>query len=291
MNNHFNEHTLPSHLKVPKLFKISMGLLHFVSKSITLPLIVKLFSTPRNFKIPKRELGMFNSAQKKKIYCTTIQKDIEVLSYGFSDKKVLLAHGWSGRATQLFMIANHLLEQGYMVVSFDGPAHGNSTGKTTNLIEFIECVKTITEEFGPFTAGVGHSFGGLVLMNLQAKEKAFNCLVTIGTPDKVEDIFANFTKNLGLPLTFSKKLIAYFENKYAIKVARKATSFVAANVNIKTLVVHDALDGDVLVGSALHIRKYLKKGRLYITHGLGHTKILRNKKVTEKIVTFIKRNS
>lgn len=66
MNNYFNEITLPSHLKVPKLFKISMGLLHFVSKSITLPLIVKLFSTPRNFKIPKRELGMFNSAQKRR---------------------------------------------------------------------------------------------------------------------------------------------------------------------------------------------------------------------------------
>ncbi|WP_296637367.1 hypothetical protein [Polaribacter sp.] len=32
-------------------------------------------------------------------------------------------------STQLFMIANYLLEQGYMVISFDGPAHGASSEK------------------------------------------------------------------------------------------------------------------------------------------------------------------
>lgn len=291
MSNYFNNHKFSSNIKIPKLFKIGIGIVNVISKRLTLKIVVQIFSTPQKFKIPTRELGMLESAQKKMIYCSAIDKNIEVLSYGFSDKKVLLAHGWSGRSTQLFMIANYLLEQGYMVISFDGPAHGASSGKTTNLIELIASVESITEEFEPFISGVGHSFGGLILMNLQAEQETFKCLVTIGAPDKVKYIFANFIKNIGLPSKVYKNLIIYFENKYNISVAKKSASYVAKNIKTPTLVIHDAQDSEVSVSDALNIRKHLKKGALLITNGFGHTKILRNKEITKNIITFITQNT
>jgi alpha-beta hydrolase superfamily lysophospholipase len=51
-------------------------------------------------------------------------------------KKILLVHGWSGRGTQLFKIADELLKQGYSTISFDAPAHGKSPGKTI-MVDFI----------------------------------------------------------------------------------------------------------------------------------------------------------
>ena len=54
---------------------------------------------------------MDESSQKSRLFIPEIKKEIQVLSYGYSDKKVLLAHGWSGRSTQLFMIANRLLKK------------------------------------------------------------------------------------------------------------------------------------------------------------------------------------
>ena len=86
---------------------------------------------------------MLKSAQKKRLQIPEIKKEIEILSYGYSKKKVLLVHGWSGTSTQLVAFADKLLENGYMVISFDGPAHGKSTGKTTMMPEFLKTIQKI----------------------------------------------------------------------------------------------------------------------------------------------------
>lgn len=291
MNSFFNQPKFASNLAIPKAFKFAIKALSLISAKLTLKITSSVFAKPLVFATPKRELGMLQSSQVKKIQIQGTSKQIQVLSYGFSDKKVLLAHGWSGRSTQLYMIANYLLEQGYMVISFDAPAHGSSSGKSTNLIEFIEAVKTIHHEYGLFDAAVGHSFGGMVLMNVQAECSAFKCLVTVGAADKVSKIFFNFASNIGLDKSFGKKFIARFEKKLNIQLDDKATSVVAKHITIPALIVHDVLDGDVSVSCAISIRQSLQKGALLITQGLGHTKILRNKEIALRIVNFIKQHT
>jgi alpha-beta hydrolase superfamily lysophospholipase len=84
-------------------------------------------------------------------------------------KKVLLVHGWSGRGTQLFKIADELLKQGYSTISFDAPAHGKSPGKTTIMVDFITTILEIEKQFGPFDAAIGHSLGGMSVLNNKKK--------------------------------------------------------------------------------------------------------------------------
>lgn len=283
--------TLPPSLSIPKAVKYFAQILQLFSHRVTILFATKLFTTPFTFKTPKREKVMEESSQKKKHLVKAIQKEVHVLSYGYSKKKVLLAHGWAGRSTQLFMIAHKLLENGYMVISFDGPSHGKSQGKSTNMIEFIETISSINKEFGPFEAAVGHSFGAMGLLNVSSKEEIFKTLVTIGSGDKVSDILTNFTNSLGLKNSISTKMQAYFHKKWKVKVNDFAASNVAKKVRIPTLVVHDILDGDVAVSCAINIRQNLKEGSLHITSGLGHTKNLSNKKVTNRIVDFIKQNT
>ena len=129
--------TLAPSLQIPKPVLVVAKLVQFVSHKLAVLFSARLFTTPIRFKTPKRELAMEESSQKSRLFIPEITKEIQVLSYGYSDKKVLLAHGWSGRSTQLFMIANRLLEKGYMVISFDGPAHGKSSGTRTNMVEYI----------------------------------------------------------------------------------------------------------------------------------------------------------
>lgn len=279
--------TLAPGLSIPKTVKILAKILHFISSRIAVFFAAKLFTTPITFKTPKREKIMEQSAQVKRLKVDAIGKEIHILSYGFSDKKVLLAHGWSGRCTQLYMLAHQLLEKGFMVISFDGPAHGKSSGKSSNLKEYVTTVDAIHKEFGPFEAAVGHSFGAMGIVNCEAKNNIFKCIVTIGSGDKVSEILANFAHNLGLKTKFGKKLIQYFENKWQLKIDDFATSKAAKNVKIPVLVVHDVVDGDVFVSSAINIRQNLQQGSLLITNGLGHTKILRDPRVTNKITNFI----
>ena len=53
---------------------------------------------------------MLAHAKQSLVKIPSINRNIVVYEYGQSDKKVLLIHGWSGRGTQLFKIADELIK-------------------------------------------------------------------------------------------------------------------------------------------------------------------------------------
>lgn len=283
--------TLKPSLSIPKSVQLTSRTLEMISSSLAARLGSILFTTPINFPTPEREKYMLKSAQKKRLIVPSIKKEIEILSYGYSKKKVLLVHGWAGRSTQLFAFADKLLEKGYMVISFDGPSHGKSTGKRTMMPEFLESIKEIDIEYGPFEAAIGHSFGGMCLYNAVSRFFNVKTFITIGSGDKVSDIITNFASNLSLKNKSGKKIQNRLEKKWKLKVDDYASHKVAQNINIPVLIIHDTNDGDVSVSCAMDIRQNLKNGTLLITHGLGHTKILRNKGIVDKSVEFIIQNT
>ncbi|CAI8168087.1 MAG: Uncharacterised protein [Polaribacter sp. SA4-10] len=278
-------------IQIPKLVLVFARLLQFISHKLVVIFASKLFVTPINFKTPKREIAMDESSQKRFLFIPEINKNIHILSYGFSDKKVLLAHGWSGRRTQLFMIANKLLEKGFMVVSFDAPAHGKSSGRTTNMIEYIKTITAINKEFGPFESAIGHSFGGMAIVNTNANKEMFKTIVTIGAGDKIEDIISNFIRDLGLKRIISKKLIQYLQKKWQINISNFALHKIVKKNKTPTLVVHDEKDNDVDVSCAYNIKENLINGSILISNGLGHTRILRDQNIINKTINFIESNS
>ena len=282
-----NKKSLTPSLIIPKTVSYFAKTLELISSKLASFFGIRLFITPVNFPIPKREQYMLKSAQKKRLQIPEIKKEIEILSYGYSKKKVLLVHGWSGRSTQLFAFADKLLENGYMVISFDGPAHGKSTGKTTMMPEFLKTIEKINTTFGPFEAAIGHSFGATSLYNAAATFLDIKTFIAIGSGDRISDIISNFAKNLYLNEKSAKKIQLGLEKKWMIHVDDFSSSTVAKKIKIPVLVVHDIIDGDVPVSCAYRIRQNLEKGSLLITNGLGHTKILRNNEVVHKSIKFI----
>jgi len=282
-----NKKLLIPSLIIPKPVSYFAKILELISSRLASFFGIRLFITPVNFPIPKREQYMLKSAQKKRLHIPEIKKEIEILSYGYSKKKVLLVHGWSGRSTQLFAFADKLLENGYMVISFDGPAHGKSTGKTTMMPEFLKTIQKINTTFGPFEAAIGHSFGATSLYNAAATFLDIKTFIAIGSGDRISDIISNFVKNLYLNEKSAKKIQLGLEKKWMIHVDDFSSSTVAKKIKIPVLVVHDIIDGDVPVSCAYRIRQNLEKGSLLITNGLGHTKILRNNEIVHKSIKFI----
>lgn len=282
-----NKKSLIPSLIIPKTVSYFAKTLELISIRLASFFGIRLFITPVNFPIPKREQYMLKSAQKKRLHIPEIKKEIEILSYGYSKKKVLLVHGWSGRSTQLFAFADKLLENGFMVISFDGPAHGKSTGRTTMMPEFLKTIEKINTTFGPFEAAIGHSFGATSLYNAAATFLGIKTFIAIGSGDRISDIISNFAKNLYLNEKSAKKIQSGLEKKWVIHLDDFSSSTVAKKIKIPVLVVHDKTDGDVPVSCAYKIRQNLVKGSLFITNGLGHTKILRNNEVINKSIKFI----
>lgn len=274
-------------LKIPKIILLTSKLISFISPKLITLFAAKLFTTPIKHKIPKRELEMDYKSIQKLIRVPAIDKEVVLYQYGKSEKKILLVHGWSGRGTQLFKIADELLKAGYSTISFDAPAHGKSPGKDTIMVDFIATILEMEKQFGPFEAAIGHSLGGMSVLNAIKKGLKVNHAVVIGSGDIVEDIMDDFVAKLELKPAVSTLLRLYFEKKYGEKMNSYSAFLAAKETAIPILVIHDNHDPEVPVKAGIHIHKYLKNGELLLTDGLGHRKILGNPKVIEKTVQFI----
>ncbi|MCD0476013.1 alpha/beta hydrolase [Flavobacterium sp. EDS] len=274
-------------LKIPRFIITTGKFLSFISPKLATSYATKLFITPIKHKVPKRELEMDRKSIQNTIKVPAINSEIVVYKYGKSDKRVLLVHGWSGRGTQLFKIADELLKHGYQTISFDAPAHGKSPGKTTHMVDFIASILEIEKQYGPFEAAVGHSLGGMSVLNAIKQGLNVNRAVIIGSGDIVQDIIDDFVAKLELKPDISTRLRNYFENKYNIKMNDFSAYVAAASVNIPVLVIHDKDDPEVAVKAGIHINEHLKNSTLLLTEGLGHRKILGNSNVINKTVQFI----
>ena len=277
-------------LKIPQFIIVSSKVCAFISTKLVTSYAAKLFTTPIKHKIPKREFDMDQKSIQKTIYVPLIDKNIVTYEYGKSERKILLVHGWSGRGTQLFKIADELIKNGYSTVSFDAPAHGKSSGKSTIMSEFIDSILEIEKQFGPFDLAIGHSLGGMSVLNAIKDGFQVNKAIVIGSGDIVQDILDDFITKLGLKQEISERLRERFEEKYQIKMNDFSAYIAAQEVKIPVLVIHDNNDPEVPVKASIHIHKNLKNGTLYLTEGLGHRKILGNQNVIKKILDFIKSN-
>ena len=287
MTKNASNHIKP--LKIPKFIILSSKVITFLSPRLGVIFASKLFTTPIKHKVPKRELEMDKKSEQQMIDVSSINRKINVYEYGKSSKKVLLVHGWSGRGTQLCKIADEMISLGFQTVSFDAPAHGKSPGSSTIMVDFIASIIEIDKQFGPFEIAIGHSLGGMSVMNAIKEGFIVDKAIIIGSGDIVEDITDDFISKLGLKHKMSKLLCEYFEKKYGRKMEDYDAYKAAEKSLVPTLVIHDKNDPEVPVKASIHIHKHLKNGELMLTERLGHRKILADQQVIEKIINFIKK--
>jgi pimeloyl-ACP methyl ester carboxylesterase len=276
--------------KIPASIISTGKILQFIAPPLATLFAIKLFRTPIRFKTPSRENMMAESAQKKMVLIPELNQEVMVYSYGYSKRKVLLIHGWSGRGTQLFKIADKLLENGFMTISFDAPAHGKSTGKKTMMNEFVKTALFLEKEFGPFEIAIGHSLGAMAVLNSIKQGLNLKKAIVIGSGDVISDIIKEFVAKLQLKPKMVDKIKYQFFKNFGEDIDNYSGYIAAKAVKIPTLVLHDTEDKDVPVSCAHHIRQNLEQGEIIITNGLGHSRILKDSHVINRIIEFINRN-
>jgi pimeloyl-ACP methyl ester carboxylesterase len=277
-------------LKIPRSILLASKFISLISSRLTILFAAKLFTTPIKHTIPKRELGMEQISTQKKLHIPTINKTVVVYQYGQSNKKVLLVHGWSGRGTQLVKIADTLINTGYSTISFDAPAHGKSPGNQTIMTDFIAAILEIEKQYGPFESAVGHSLGGMSILNAIKKGMKLNTAIIIGSGDVIQDIIEDFIAKLQLKPNLATDLRLHFEKKYGEKMNDYSAYKAAKEITIPVLVIHDKDDPEVPVKAGQHIYDHLKNGKLLLTEGLGHRKILGDAEVIQRTVQFMSAN-
>lgn len=249
----------------------------------------KLFSTPL-VKYSGKEADIFKNAEKLEF----ITGQNLVKGYRCNhpqNKKVLLLHGFSSTCHKFDKYAAALVNKGYEVLAFDAPAHGASTGKMVNAVEYSDMIKMITTLYGPIDSYIAHSFGGIAV-SLALEEIAHTNetrLVLIAPATETTSAINGAFEMLGIKnnsirqsmddiiLSLSGRKTEWFSIRRAIK-----------NIQASVLWVHDEDDLVTPLADALLVKEEaLSHVQFLITKGLGHQKIYRDTVVKNHIIDFL----
>ncbi|RRA96199.1 alpha/beta hydrolase family protein [Paenimyroides viscosum] len=274
-------------LEVPRYIKNTSKVLQALNKNLAAAFALKLFETPIKYKTPKREQKMFEVSHKSKILLPKCGKEIMVYENKFGSKKVLLVHGWNGRGTQLVSIAKAFKELNYTIISFDAPGHGNSPKSASNMKDFIEAIFELDKKHNGFDVMIGHSLGGMSVINSLGRGLQTDKAVIIGSGNTTKAITEDFLNTISMSKKITPVLINLFERKYNDKMNNYDVAEKALKVYVPVLIIHDKNDKDVPFTAAEAISANLQNNELLITTGLGHRKILGDEKVIEKIIQFV----
>lgn len=252
-------------------------------------LAYRLFSTPRGRARHRSSDPWLEKARLFEfLYGKQVLKGYE---WGSGEKVALLVHGWESRGTALRSFVPALLEEGYRVVAFDGPAHGDSAGKRTNIVHFGGAVRAILNHLGQVHSIICHSFGGastvFALSNLPNGHQVEN-LVLIGVPSKMERVLNDALDTMGAPKAVRRKFVQFVERKVKFPIHHADTAKGDLNGKVgRILVVHDEEDHLVPFEEGQAIFEAQEGACMLVTKKLGHFKLMKNPDLIQYVARFL----
>ena len=202
-------------------------------------------------------------------------------------KKVLLAHGWSGRSQQLRALIEPLRSRGFAVYAFDQTAHGNSSGKTTNLPRFARTLSAVASHVGRVNAVVAHSLGAPAAAYALAQGLAVDRLVMVAPPAHPRRFITGFWRSLEIADALGEGMNRRIEETEGVRLRDLDLSQLAQHLGLPALVVHDRMDREVPFIEGEEWSWALADAQLLVTEGLGHNRLLAAPVVTEAIARFL----
>ena len=273
---------------IPSAFIYLLSILELMHPYLGMRLAAFFFAKPYRYKLRVREIPVMSQAEKSSIYIKKLNKYVSCYNWNGKGPKIMLMNGWSGRDTNFYLIIEALIRLDFDIYAFDAPAHGKSSGLTTNLPEFIVTLDSLLRHLGPFEVILGHSGGAFASLYVCVNHSEIRKLILISPFDKVIDLFKKYFELIGLGEKARKLMLDYFHRKTNKKISAFSSSISAQSINANCMIIHDKNDREVELHNSINIRNNLKNGKLIITSGLGHRRILRDYSVIDQIVSFLK---
>jgi pimeloyl-ACP methyl ester carboxylesterase len=180
---------------------------------------------------------------------------------------------------------------GYRVVAYDQPAHGESDGRTTNLLEIAPTMDLIAKQEGPFDVIIAHSFGTLITSYALVKRNfpPPSKLVYFGAFNQLLDSLPRFQVLAGLSDEIMNGLRdMIYENFGKDVLDAIVNQNLAPQIHVPALMFHDVADNVTPVEDSRAIARAWKNAQFIETQGLGHRGALQSKEIHEQVVKFLK---
>jgi pimeloyl-ACP methyl ester carboxylesterase len=181
-----------------------------------------------------------------------------------------------------------LLASGHRVVWFDQPGHGESTGGSVGLPDFVRAIEALATTHGPFAAAIGHSLGAAALGVALRRGVRLGRVAFIGAPASIVEHTHNFARFLGITPSIREAMRRHIEHRFGVRFAEIDRIDDLARLPLPALFVHDRGDAEVPYEHAPRLAARMPDARLITTYGFGHRRILREPGVVQAVVDFVR---
>ena len=268
-----------------EVIKAGLHMASLVAPDYTIRLLGEHMGRPRPY--PTRIGERVALAQALQFDIPFGEKRVRGWSWGAGPRQVLLLHGWGGRGIQLRRFIAPLLTQGYRVVLFDFPAHGDSQGETTHLLDCIKAIEAVCHHWGPFDGAIAHSFGATALANALRRGAPIERATLLAPMSNLPVGFQSWLAAWDIKKPLQNLIMQHFSEKVGMAIEELSPQHFALEMKTPLLIVHDLGDPDVPHSQSDQLQQRWYGSKLLSTENLGHFRILKDPKVINKIVGFI----
>lgn len=179
---------------------------------------------------------------------------------------------------------------GYQVVGLDLPAHGKSSGTTTNVIDCGEAIAEVASHFGTPRGVVAHSMGAnAALWALRHCGLGGERAVFLAPSVELAYAIEAFQALLALPPKAMVGLRRHIERRFGQSVWRDIRGDVLArHMQVPALIFHDPDDRQVPFEGSRRLVESWPVAELVQARGVGHGAITRDPVIIERVVWFMR---
>jgi pimeloyl-ACP methyl ester carboxylesterase len=268
------------------LVRLAMKTIDRVWPALAGRLTYAMISSPPRYQPKPSELVLRASAHKWKIPF----QDGWLQCYRWGKGPVcLFVHCWGGRGTQAEHMIRKLTQNGFSVVSFDHPAHGQSSGKTAEMVRMAAAVTAVVKDVGPVHTLIGHSLG-VAAATIALRDSALDVSRLVSISSLMHciwftEVMADF---LGISANTVARVRRIVDDGYAQPVGWEDLSVVdmMARLSLPILLIHDYDDAEIPFEHGVKISRAVPKAQFLATTGQGHRRILKAPAVLDLITQF-----
>lgn len=259
--------------------------LSVVTPPLAVPIAARLWCTPMRGKMKPSERPVMEEADR---FSLEVEGNtIEGWSWGQAGSTILLLHGWGSRGSRLSSFVGPLREAGFRVATFDGPAHGSSTGKTTTGIYYSRALAAVAEHLGGADGIVTHSMGGWVASLGLARGISLERAVYIAPPDDMKYYSTMFAHQTGFSMKVQERAERRLEIETGVDWSQLRVENVYGGHDLPLLVIHDRDDPVTPLEQGEAVHRAWAGSELMVTEGLGHRRIVTDREVIARTVAFL----
>lgn len=262
-------------------YMLSKVAFHIAPNKVTRLMREKGFSI-KPFQLTAEQRGLLQQAQS--FYLEFNRNRIKVFEWG-AGPVILLVHGWGGRALQLDAFITALLSKGYKVVAFDQKGHGESSSRFSSYPEIVRSTDLVAAHYANELHGVvAHSIGANSMFKVSENFGRKLKIAAVAPVDNFLGVLENMRMKLGIYEKLFAQVIRNIETECGLLLSELDVLDYEKISRHDVLLVHDKFDRVNNISASHAIHRNLPGSNLMQTEMLGHSRLLGNPEVVDRVV-------